>query len=262
MELLRLLCNRVSEILVVDHDRIRLTNLHRLAMFTREDEGEYKSQRAAEFMNRAYGGKAGFLTCRIEDVPIEVLDRYDVVLGALDNIEGRMNLNLMFRRSKCSLLIDCGISGYKAHAKAVYRGSSCLYCIRELYREEELEGICSLGNLPKEITPLNREKALRQLVELRRGGPRKEMIGKIVDEFNGLVDEALRTDLFHVAGMYDDIMPNVCFINSVCAGLACELLDTAGRPHDFLFYSGEEEVIFRKLEIGRDGGCIVCSLDA
>ncbi|KMV65449.1 hypothetical protein M970_090870 [Encephalitozoon cuniculi EcunIII-L] len=262
VELLKLLGDRASEILVVDHDRINLTNLHRVFMFTKQDQGEYKSQKAAEFMNRKYGGSVSFLRQRIEEIPIDVLDRYDVALGALDNIEGRMSLNLMFKRSKCKLLIDCGISGYKAHVKAVYRGSSCLYCIRELYREEG-SGACSLGSLPLEVTPANRERVLRSLVELRRdgSGSREEKIRKIVDEFNALAGESLRTDALDVAGAYDETMPNVCFINSVCASLACELLDATDRYYDFMFYSAEEGILLRKLLLSRDKECIVCSLD-
>lgn len=262
MELLKVLKGVGSEILVIDHDRINLTNLHRLFMFTRQDRGEYKSQKAAEFVSNLYGVKASFLAQRIEEVSVDVLDRYDVIFGALDNIEGRMNLSLMFRRSRCKLLIDCGISGYRAHAKAVYRGSSCLYCIRELYRED-VAGICSLGSLPKEITLENREKVLRSLVELKRDGPgsRREKIEQIVNEFNALAKEKLRTDVFDVTGMYDGVIPNVCFINSVCASLACRLLDGPNLSYDFIFYSGEENMVFEKLHLAKDEKCIVCCMD-
>ncbi|WEL39478.1 sumo-activating enzyme enzyme subunit 2 [Encephalitozoon hellem] len=262
VELLKISRGIASEVLVIDHDRVNLTNLHRLFMFTSGDRGEYKSQKASEFVSKMYGIKASFLTQRIEEVSVDVLDRYDVIFGALDNIEGRMNLNLMFRRSKCRLLIDCGISGYKAHAKAVYRGSSCLYCIRELYREDGV-GICSLSSLPEKITSENREKVLRSLVELRRDFPgnRKEKIEQIVNEFNALAEEKLRTDVFDVSGMYDGIMPNVCFINSICASLAYKLLDGPNLPYDFIFYTGEENIALEKLCLGRDEECIVCCTD-
>lgn len=263
MELLKLLGGRASKILVVDHDRIHLTNLHRLFMFTKEDQGKYKSEKAAEFINKQYGGRASFLVRRIEEVPINVLNQYDVIFGALDNIEGRMNLNLMFRKSECKLLIDCGISGYRAHAKAVYRGSSCLYCIRELYREDGPE-ICSLGSLPKKITPENREKTLRSLVELRREEPgsREEKIKKIINEFNALAEENLKVNAFDVVGMFDEIIPNVCFINSVCASLACGLIDATNLHYDFIFYSGEKNITLEKLILDRDEKCIVCNTDA
>lgn len=264
-EILKLLYNGDDELLLVDYDKIALSNLHRSSMFTREDLGAYKSQRAAEIMSSRRGSRASFLVQRMEDVSINILDRYDVVIGALDNVEGRMNLNLMFRQSECKLYIDCGINGYKAHAKAVYNASSCLYCIKDLYMEEGEPNTCSLRSIPERVVFENRYNVLRSMVELEREkkSNRKSKIRRIVNDFNALVeDEKLRTSPFEVMGMYDGIVPNVCFVNSICASMVYELLNATDTSFDYIFYNGEERISFTKLLLGKDKQCLVCGTDS
>lgn len=264
MELLKLLVHEDNEFLLVDHDRITLSNLHRLFMFTKDDQGRYKSERAAEIINSRYRSTARFLSQRVETVPVEMLSQYDVIVGALDNVESRMNLNLVFKQSSCRLLIDCGVDGYRAHAKVVDKDTSCLYCIRDLYRDRDMLNMCSLASVPQSITHENRGKVLRTLVELERDRPgdRTCRMRRIVDRFNALVEsDDMKTDLFDVAGMYDNVLPNVCFINSICAGLVFSLLADESRTFDFVFYSGEEGISFTRLTMERDMGCIVCGTD-
>lgn len=233
-------------------------------MFTKEDQGKYKSQRAAEIINARYHNTTKFLVKRIEDLPADTLDHYDAVFGAFDNIEARMNLNLMFRRSSCRILIDCGISGYQAHVKAVYENSACLYCIRDLYHEKVELNICSLRSVPEKVTPENRSTTLRSLVEFEKDlpGSKTSKIERITNSFNMLVGVAdHKVTMFDVAGIYDEIMPNVSFMNSVCAGLACNLLSDENPSFDFVFYTAEDKISITKLLLSRDEQCIVCKLE-
>lgn len=260
VELLKLLGDGCNTLLLIDHDRISLSNLHRLSLFTQDDEGAYKSQRAAEILNSKHPGTAEYLVERIENVSPGVLDEYEAVIGAFDNVEARMNLNLMFCQSRCWVLIDCGISGYKAHAKAVWRGAACLYCIRELYVEESSANLCSLRPAER-VDADNRGAVLRSLVELERERDTDRVSGieRVLNEFNALVEaDSLRAAASEVAGMYDNVMPNVCFINAICASMACILLHS-DRTFDFMFYSGDDAPTFSRLLLCRDEGCIVCA---
>jgi len=262
---LKLLAGRGNRLLLVDYDRIALSNLHRSCMFTRADEGRYKSQRAAEVINEMYGEEAEFITKRIQEVDICLLSRYDALVCAVDNVGTRMDLNLMFMRSECKVLIDCGIGGYKAHAKMVRKGLACLYCIKDLYEAND-PGMCMMRSVPVHITPENRNAVLRSMVEIERdmaldnmrAADKQGAVKRIVDSFNAISSNELSTNEFEVFGMYDSIIPNVCFINSICASLAYEMLCSSEEAYDFIFYSGENELIIKKHLLEKDEDCIVC----
>ncbi|KHN69048.1 hypothetical protein CWI42_100320 [Ordospora colligata] len=265
IELLKLLAGKGNRLLVVDDDRITLSNLHRSCMFKRTDEGRYKSQRVAEVINEMHGEEVEFVTQRIQDVDICIINQYDVLVCAVDNVATRMDLNLMFMRSECKMLIDCGISGYKAHVKMVRRGLACLYCIKDLY-EINNPGICTMKSLPVHITPENRNAVLRSMVEMDRDMTlddmryfnKKSTVMKIIDAFNAISPNELNTNEFEVVGMYDNIMPNVCFINSICASLVYRMLCSPETAYDFIFYSSEDKLVINKMLLEKDKDCIVC----
>jgi NEDD8-activating enzyme E1 len=265
VELLKHLVRDENEILVVDSDRISLSNLHRLYMFAAEDRGRLKAERAAELIREKYGKKVDCLVARFQDLPLDVVNQHDVLLCALDNIEGRMDMNYVFKRSTCKLLIDCGINGYKAHAKAVFKGASCLYCIRDLYVNESEMNICSLPSAGSSITLANRRRAIRSLIEDEKmqDGDRDTRIRNIVERFNEVADMDLRTTSFEVEGEYDRITPNVCFINSICAGMVYAMLKKfeSGLSYDFVFYTGEERVLFASLRLRKNDDCILCNAE-
>ncbi|KAM0672653.1 NEDD8-activating protein uba3 [Ordospora colligata] len=234
-------------------------------MFKRTDEGRYKSQRVAEVINEMHGEEVEFVTQRIQDVDICIINQYDVLVCAVDNVATRMDLNLMFMRSECKMLIDCGISGYKAHVKMVRRGLACLYCIKDLY-EINNPGICTMKSLPVHITPENRNAVLRSMVEMDRDMTlddmryfnKKSTVMKIIDAFNAISPNELNTNEFEVVGMYDNIMPNVCFINSICASLVYRMLCSPETAYDFIFYSSEDKLVINKMLLEKDKDCIVC----
>jgi NEDD8-activating enzyme E1 len=231
-------------------------------MFSEKERGKFKAEQAARFIEKSYRKKMEYVLGRIQDLSLSVINRYDVLLCALDNIEGRMDMNYIFRQSTCSLLIDCGINGYKAHVKAVSQGTSCLYCIKDLYVDENEMNMCSLSSVNNSITRANRRRIIRSLIEAEkmRESDKDAKIMSIVEKFNEMADADLRTTSFEVEGEYNNIMPSVCFINSICAGMVYVMLKGfEGRAgYDFIFYTGEERPLFSFLRLRRDDGCMVC----
>lgn len=244
---------------LVDFDTVDISNLNRQFLFTRGDRKQYKAAVAASRTDSRYHIR------RIEEVSPRELSQYDVVFCCVDSVISRMELNSLFCRADCSMLIDCGVEGLLCHAKRVDRESSCLYCIRDLYKTDNLPYLCSLtgqsvdGLSAVSVSAESREKALLSLVQKakERRGAEKQIIRDIVREFNYGTDKPLRTNLFEVTGLFHEIVPNVCAINSICASLAVSLLD--GGPDDFLYYDGSGYPFVRRLGIEKDTACFVCS---
>lgn len=251
-EVIKLLKNH--NLTVVDFDRIELSNLNRQFLYTRKDRGEYKS--------RIAGLRTGcsYLVSRVEDIMPVFLDSFSAVFSCLDSVSSRMELNYLFRQSAAPLLIDCGVEGLKAHAKAVDRRGACLYCMKDLYTAPDDPHLCSLAGAGQEVTASNREKVLVSLIfKEKEGGAadEKQMIADIEGRFNSLAPQDLRTSSFEIYGYLHRTVPNVCTINSICASMAVCLL-LRPRDYDFVFYDGACAPSFRKIKLERDPACIVC----
>ena len=72
-------------------------------------------------------------------------------------------------------------------------------------------------------------------------------------------DENLnQTDEFEVLGIFNNIIPNICVINSICAGYAIEMLFNPV-PHDFIYYDGSGIPFVRKVTFGSHRQCFLCN---
>lgn len=248
---------RNEEITFVDFDRIELSNLNRQAYFTEADIGEYKAETISRKLNKKYMNK------RIEEVTHEELDEYDAVFSCLDTVASRMELNLMFKRTKCDILIDCGVEGMKMHVKRVSQTDSCLYCIKYMYTTQKEIHLCSLRSVPKEITSANRERVLLSIIAKRLDSEvhkDKNSVCSIVKYFNSKAPEKLWTTEFEVHGLIHQVIPSICTTNSICAGYAVMMLYGV-IAEDFLFYDTRFINSLSRVCISPDPDCLVCGSD-
>ncbi len=116
---------------IVDMDRVVGSNLNRCIFFTRADAERrtLKAEAVARGMSvLADDLEVSAVTGRIEDLPDSAFREHDVVLGCLDNIAARININA---RSYAAMktLIDGAMDGFLGRVTVVRPpDGACLQC--------------------------------------------------------------------------------------------------------------------------------------
>jgi ubiquitin-activating enzyme E1 C len=250
-EVIKLLVGMNLKTTVIDYDTIEITNLNRQFYFVESDRSKFKSELIGAKTNCFYK------ICNVKDLSPSYLDTFDIVFSCLDSVSSRMELNYLFFRSKCELLIDCGVEGSKFHIKKVSKSSSCLYCIKDIYNMDKMPFICSLSNIDVIATDINRDKVLRSLIFKMKGENESISYEKIVESFNEKANKALQTTVFEVKGIFEDIIPSVCFTNSICASNAV-IIAFSNKNADFYYFDGEIDMEVSEIIIEKDESCFVC----
>lgn len=247
-EMVKILSQFYDDITVIDFDRIAISNLCRQFYYREEDEGKYKTEIIGEKLEIKH------INGKIQD-NMAIFDKCDVIFSCVDNIEARMDINMMFIQTGALLLIDLGVEDFMCHVKKVHNDTSCLCCIKDLFAENEMMALCSITST-ESITPENRTKALRTLALEYKDRMTNE---EIVDLFNSKVAPGTpKTDSFEMMGYTNEIIPNTACINSICASLAILLFNDS--ENDFYFYNGKEGLNLTKHSLEKDEECLVCSL--
>ncbi|EJW04986.1 hypothetical protein EDEG_00903 [Edhazardia aedis USNM 41457] len=232
-----LLQKNYSKITLIDKDTVSISNLNRQFFYTKNDVGKYKSEALANKINNP---KIDYLVGDIENL----VGRYNLIFCCLDNVSGRMALNLI----DFDVLIDCGVENNLCHVKKVIKNqNACLYCIKDLYTIDSYVAPCSAKN----IDDLSkRGDILRYLIE------RYDDVDAL-QKFNELCTSKKfkSTDMLEIDSIRNSIISNVCYINSICASMAFILLDNE-EDFCYIYFNGFE---FTKLKIERDPNCIVCN---
>ncbi|EED43851.1 dinucleotide-utilizing enzyme involved in molybdopterin and thiamine biosynthesis family 2 [Enterocytozoon bieneusi H348] len=248
-ELIKLLYNTYSNITIVDNDSIALSNLCRQFFYTPIDIGKSKA--------KILGEKLGIKhhVSSFENLEAGFLNAFEIVFSCVDNIATRMEINFQFIRSQAKILIDMGVDDFKCHVKKVSAQSACLYCIRDLYSENETLNLCMLKSI-QNVNHSNRIQILKSIVFENKD---TKTNNELVNIFNNLVQKPdLFTTEFEIAQYVDNIIPNTSCINSICASLAvCCLYNL---EHDFYFYNGHNCYLLKE-KIIKEDNCIACNYD-
>jgi len=116
---------------VVDMDHVVGSNLNRCIFFTRADaEGRaLKAEAVAQGMSSlADGLEVSAVTSRIEDLSDSAFREHDVILGCLDNIAARINVNTR-SYAMMKTLIDGAMDGFLGRVTVVRPpDGACLQC--------------------------------------------------------------------------------------------------------------------------------------
>lgn len=247
------------ELSVVDNDRVEVSNLHRQFFFLDKDVGKYK----ADVLRDVFKAKRGIraFRCRVQDLDLEEYRKHDIIVSALDNIEGRMHLNYVCKIVGCRFFVDVGTERYLAHAKLVSNEFSCLYCIRSLY-EEERAAVCTLRHIGT-LDHTNRSAVVLSLVSkaAAKDGTTEQ---HVLSEFNRMArlkGISLLT-AFELKGILEEIRPSVAYMNSLAASLGhmliSKVISRQTIKYDFIFLSLEENFYVKKLVLEKSKDCIVC----
>jgi len=142
-----------GKICVIDLDKIEITNLNRQFFFHDEDVGAYKAEIAAKRAKQINPNiEIIYFNKKIQDIPIKILESYDIFISALDNISARLYLNqkaVEFNKP----LLDCGTEGFMGHVQVVIpRITPCLVC-QDLWVRPETNFKCTYALHPR--TPLD-----------------------------------------------------------------------------------------------------------
>jgi len=254
-EVVKLLRAMELRITVVDYDVVETSNLNRQFFFQQGDIGNPKAKVISEKLGTEH------LVCKVEELKPVDLDAFDTVFLCLDSVASRMHMNYIFLRSRSRVLVDCGVEGFKAHAKRVTGHSSCLYCIKELYSVDSEPYICSVRSPDQTVTAENRDRLLRSAVFQRKEHCKgtSETYASIAEMFNSVAPAGQHTSAFEVEGIFNSIIPNICTINSICASLGV-VLAFQDTEYDFVYFNGQGMVIIETVSLCKDTKCFVCNI--
>ncbi len=140
----------VGHIVVVDFDRIEYANLTRSILFREQDasRGLYKAQVAAARLKEINPSTRVTPVCGhlYTDVGLGLFRRMDVVIGCLDNLQARIQLNrLCFRAGKT--WIDGGIFDLEGQVSMFSRENSCYECTLTKTEKEGLDARMSCSDI-------------------------------------------------------------------------------------------------------------------
>lgn len=228
---------------ILDNDTVAYTDLNRQFYYRKEDVGLPKVhvlQRRIEMYHNV----------RISAINDDVMNVrhlvYDYAICCFDNVPSRMQLNYLAFLNRIPL-IDLGVEGQQAHVKMVdFTGSmACLYCIRDLYRTAQPYGYCTL----KGSSAQNREAYIYSL------SLRHRTVSAVVEAYNSR--HTPKTNEFEVKGIIENIVPNTCYIASICASMAIHML--FDQEYDFYNYNGTKTIFFNRIKTKKDEKCILCN---
>lgn len=250
-EIVKLLKILKKDVTVLDFDTISLSNLNRQFYYTKRDENHLKAKVLAEKV------ECGYVCSRIEEIDKSFLDCFDTIFSCVDNVAARMEINYRFIKSKCKVLIDAGVEGYKAHAKRVNKEDPCLYCINSLYYTNKTVNICSLKGKEIAINTENKMAVIKSMIVSNKDVIKDKglLYSHVLNEFNSQVDKNLKTTVFEIQGIDEDVVPNICTINSIAASLAIETLNGSD---DFIFANCDDGCVINKIKLVKDPSCFVC----
>jgi molybdopterin/thiamine biosynthesis adenylyltransferase len=133
----------VGTIRIVDHDIVELSNLNRQILHWSEDIGRMKVDSALEKLERLNNGvKIEAIKETItEDNISQLVDGFDLIVDAMDNLPTRFVLNKAAIARKIPFFHGA-VNGFEGRAITVIPGQTA--CLRCLYR----------GNMPRENFPV------------------------------------------------------------------------------------------------------------
>ncbi|KRH95229.1 putative Ubiquitin-activating enzyme E1 [Pseudoloma neurophilia] len=260
------------DLTILDFDTVMLSDLNRQFFFRESDIGRRKVAVISEYFLKFYNKKIKVIDKNLFDCEIE---EFDLIFCCFDNIESRMELNIRISGTKC-ILIDIGIENLNAHVKKViFEKTSCLFCIKDLYKQDKFRNICSLKGSQKredQIYALLQKFESISNQEIARKRNTQDVIPENLKVFNEIQKSEIiiretidafntsnkkKTDEFEVIGIKDNIIANTCFIASIATAFAIAII--FDNENDFWFYNGANTPYITKTKIQKDHKCFICN---
>jgi molybdopterin/thiamine biosynthesis adenylyltransferase len=210
---------------LVDLDIIEHSNLNRQILFIDAEMGEPKALVAAKKLNQVNPN----ITIKGYHSSLERLDpaiykAADVIVGGLDSMNARLNLNAQCVRFK-KPLIDGGVAGYNGHIFTVFPyENACYECDPLPVAEMDEMAACTVVGIPrKRIHCIFKANMLFQEQNDRDADPKNvEDINFIQKEANDLAEKHNFLPLFSKADIIkiiDRHDPGIITINAIISAL-------------------------------------------
>ena len=210
---------------LVDLDIIEHSNLNRQILFIDAEMGESKALVAAKKLNQVNPN----ITIKGYHSSLERLDpaiykAADVIVGGLDSMNARLNLNAQCVRFK-KPLIDGGVAGYNGHIYTVFPyENACYECDPLPVAEMDEMAACTVVGIPrKRIHCIFKANMLFQEQNDRDADPKNvEDINFIQKEANDLAEKHNFLPLFSKADIIkiiDRHDPGIITINAIISAL-------------------------------------------
>jgi adenylyltransferase/sulfurtransferase len=141
----------IKRLIIIDNDKVELSNINRMIFFERDDVGKSKAKVLAEKINKRFP----YVEVWASEQTLEnTLPRFylksDLIMSCLDNILSRIFLTVTSRKY-CIPLIDGGISGNQARVQSYIPSSdSCPICPFSIDRYGQFIGLKNPCDAPLE----------------------------------------------------------------------------------------------------------------
>jgi len=213
----------VGHLDLVDLDIIEHSNLNRQVLFIDAKMGEPKATAAAKKLreinpNITIKGYASSL----ERLTPELYKKADVVIGGLDSMNARLNLNAHCVRFK-KPLIDGGVSGYHGHIYTIFPyENACYECYPPPIPEMDDMAACTVVGIPRKRVHcvFKANMAFEENFDKEPNPKDKEDIIFLQKEANALAEKHNFLPLFkkeEIVEILDQHDPGIITINSIIA---------------------------------------------
>jgi molybdopterin/thiamine biosynthesis adenylyltransferase len=213
----------VGHLDLVDLDIIEHSNLNRQVLFIDAKMGEPKATAAAKKLreinpNITIKGYASSL----ERLTPEIYKKADVVIGGLDSMNARLNLNAHCVRFK-KPLIDGGVSGYHGHVYTIFPyENACYECYPTPVAEMDDMAACTVVGIPRKRVHcvFKANMAFEEKFDKDPNPKDREDIIFLQKEANALAEKHNFLPLFkkeEIVEILDQHDPGIITINSIIA---------------------------------------------
>ena len=133
----------VGKILLVDHDKVSVTDLNRQVLFTEKDVGKPKviiAKKRLEELNPEVQVEVVQERLNSENVG-DLLKSYDIIVDCLDNWKTRKILDLYVWNAN-KVLVHGAVNGFYGQVTTIKRGiTTCLSCLSSEVKSDEVPAI-------------------------------------------------------------------------------------------------------------------------
>ncbi len=272
------------EIHIIDLDKIDISNLNRQFLFRMNDVGRYKSDVAAEYVNkRVKRCKVVPHIGKIQDMPLGFYEKFNIFVAGLDNIEARQYLNLLAhllvefdeaqnpKAETVRALIDGGTEGFRGQARVIWPyKSACFECTMDSLTPQTKYNLCTITNTPRKPEHCI---SYAYLIKWGESFPDRKVDTDSKEDMMWIFEQANERALQYgipgvnynlTIGVVKNIIPAIASTNALiaaaCSNEAVKIMTGCSRIVDHYFmFMGQTGIYTSTFAYDKKTDCIVCS---
>ena len=140
----------VGQLDLVDLDIVEHSNLNRQILFVDARMGEAKAHAAAKMLRKVNPNiTINSYHSSLEGLDPRIYKDCDLIVGGLDSMKARLNLNSQAVRFN-KPLVDAGVAGYHGHVYTIFPGqNACYECYPMVSKDSEEMAACTVVGVPR-----------------------------------------------------------------------------------------------------------------